>query len=48
VRFTYVVGGYMAGGLDQVAGAVDFVIGEALGRLAAYAESGDPERPPDG
>ena len=46
VRFTYVVGGYMAGGLDQVAGAVDFVIGEALGRLEAYVETGNPERPP--
>lgn len=44
VRFTYTVGGYMAGGLDQVAGAVDNVIGEALDRLKAYAETGDPER----
>lgn len=44
IRFTYVVGGYMAGGLDQVAGPVDSVIGEALGRLAAYVETGDPER----
>jgi uncharacterized protein YndB with AHSA1/START domain len=44
VRFTYAVGGYMAGGLDQVAGAVDNVIVEALGRLKAYAETGDPER----
>jgi hypothetical protein len=43
VRFSYAVGGYMAGGLDQVAEAVDFVIREALHRLKAYAETGDPE-----
>jgi hypothetical protein len=43
VRFSYAVGGYMAGGLDQVAEAVDFVIGEALHRLKAYAETDDPE-----
>jgi uncharacterized protein YndB with AHSA1/START domain len=43
VRFTYAVGGYMAGGLEQIAGAVDGVLGEALARLKAFAESGDPE-----
>lgn len=43
VRFSYAVGGYMAGGLDQVAGAVDFVISEALDRLKAYVETGNPE-----
>ncbi len=43
VRFTYAVGGYMDGGLDQIAGAVDFVLGEALARLEAYAETGSPE-----
>jgi hypothetical protein len=43
VRFSYAVGGYMAGGLDQVAGPVDFVIGEALDRLKAYVETRDPE-----
>ena len=43
VRFTYAVGGYREGGLDDVAGPVDFVIGEALQRLKAYAESGDPD-----
>lgn len=42
-RFTYAVGGYMAGGLDQVAGPVDFVIGEALDRLKAYVETRNPE-----
>ena len=43
VRFTYAVGGYMAGGLDQMAGPVDRVLGEALTRLKAFAETGDPE-----
>lgn len=43
VRFTYAVGGYMAGGLDQVAGPVDGVLGEALARLKAYVETGKPE-----
>lgn len=43
VRFSYAVGGYMAGGLDQVADAVDYVIGEALDRLKAYVETGSPE-----
>ena len=33
----------MAGGLDQVASGVDFVIGEALDRLKAYVETGNPE-----
>ena len=31
VRFTYAVGGYAKDGLDSIAPAVDFVIGEALG-----------------
>lgn len=43
VRFTYAVGGYMAGGLDQIAPAVDGVLGEALSRLKAFAETGNPE-----
>ena len=42
VRFTYAVGGYMAGGLDQIAPAVDGVLGEALARLKAFAETGNP------
>ncbi len=46
VRFTYAVGGYMAGGLDQVSGPVDNVIGEALDRLKAYVETGNPEPAP--
>jgi hypothetical protein len=43
VRFTYAVGGYAKGGLGEIAPAVDYVIGEALGRLKAYVETGTPE-----
>lgn len=43
VRFKYAVGGYMDGGLDQIAGPVDAVLGEALGRLKAYIDTGNPE-----
>jgi len=41
IKFFYAVGGYSAGGLDSIAGAVDVVIGEALQRLKAYIETGD-------
>ena len=44
VTFTYAVGGYRAGGLEEFAGPVDQVIGEALQRLQAYIETGDAER----
>ena len=43
VRMTYAVGGYMASGLDGMAPAVDAVLGEALARLKAYIETGNPE-----
>ena len=43
VRFTYAVGGYSKDGLDKIAPAVDFVLGEALNRLKAYVETGSPE-----
>ena len=46
LRFTYAVGGYMDGGLDQIAPAVDSVLGEALNRLKAYIETGSPETAP--
>lgn len=46
VTFTYAVGGYSKDGLDEIAPAVDFVIGEALGRLKAYVETGSPEPVP--
>jgi len=42
VRFTYAVGGYRPEGLDAIAAPVDYVIGEALARLRAYVETGDP------
>ena len=44
VRFTYVVGGYRPGGLNAIALPVDYVIGEALARMKAYVETGDPEQ----
>lgn len=43
VTFTYAVGGYRPDGLDTIAAPVDFVIGEALARLKAQVETGDPE-----
>jgi hypothetical protein len=43
IRFTYAVGGYLQGGLEQMAGPVDTVLGEAVLRLKAYIETGDPE-----
>lgn len=44
VTFTYVIGGYSPDGLDAIAGPVDFVVGEALARLKAQIETGDPEQ----
>ena len=38
VTMTYVVGGYMAGGLDTMAAPVDKVLAEQVGLLKAYAE----------
>ena len=43
VKWTYAVGGYRAGGLDAVAIPVDYVLGEALLRLAAFVETGDAD-----
>ncbi|KRA65845.1 ATPase [Caulobacter sp. Root655] len=37
---TYDVGGYMKGGLDKIAPAVDGVLNEQLDRLKAYVETG--------
>ena len=42
VTLQYAVGGYMDGGLDNIAPAVDGVLGEAVARLRSYAESGEP------
>jgi uncharacterized protein YndB with AHSA1/START domain len=43
IRFKYAVGGHMDGGLDQLAGPVDAVLGEALDRLKSYIDTGNPE-----
>jgi hypothetical protein len=42
VTLQYAVGGYMNGGLDQVAPAVDGVLVEAVDRLKRYVETGSP------
>ena len=47
IRFTYAVGGYAKDGLDGAAGPVDYVIGEALERLATYIETGSPTAAPN-
>ena len=39
---TYVVGGYVAGGFEKIALAVDAVIGDQAGRLRAFLETGSP------
>lgn len=43
IRFKYAVGGYLEGGLEQIAGPVDAVLAEALGRLKSYIDTGSPE-----
>lgn len=43
VRFAYAVGGYDPNGLDNIAGAVDAVIGEQLQRLKAFVETGSAD-----
>lgn len=43
VRLTYAVGGYSPDGLDKIAPAVDFVLGEAMQRLSRFVETGSPE-----
>lgn len=44
VTLQYVVGGYMNGGLDVVAPAVDSGLVEAMNRLKAFVETGNPEQ----
>ena len=44
VKLRYAVGGYLDGGLDVLANAVDTVLGEQLTRLAAHLEAGDAEQ----
>ena len=41
---TYVVGGYMAGGFEKIAPAVDAVVGDQAGRLRTFLETGSPVR----
>lgn len=42
VTLQYAVGGYMPGGLDTVAEAVDGVLVEQLARLKSFVETGNP------
>ena len=42
VTLQYSVGGYMDGGLDTVASAVDGVLVEAMTRLKSFVETGSP------
>jgi len=43
VVFSYAVGGYRPGGLEEIAAPVDAVVGEALLRLRAHVETGDAD-----
>jgi hypothetical protein len=45
VTLQYAVGGYMPGGLDTIAAAVDGVLIEAMQRLKLFVETGSPEAP---
>jgi len=45
VTLKYAVGGYMPGGLDSIASAVDGVLVEAMTRLKSYVETGSPDDP---
>lgn len=42
VEVTYVVGGFMEGGFERIAPAVNGVIGEQLRRLKLFVETGEP------
>lgn len=42
VTWSYAVGGYVAGGLDRLAPAVDSVLIEQMNRLKEYSETGKP------
>jgi uncharacterized protein YndB with AHSA1/START domain len=42
LRLTYSVGGYMQGGLEPIAPAVDEVLGEQIRRLKQFAEGKNP------
>jgi len=42
LEFSYSAGGYMQGGFEKIAPAVDAVLGEQLTRLKAFVETGKP------
>ena len=42
IELSYSVGGYMQGGFEKLAPAVDRVVGEQLGRLKTFIETGKP------
>jgi hypothetical protein len=42
IEMTYMVGGFMPGGLDKVANGVDGVLGDAFARAKRYIETGKP------
>ena len=42
LELSYSVGGYMAGGFDKIAPAVDAVLGEQLARFKSFVETGKP------
>ncbi len=44
VAISYSVGGYMRGGFDTMAPAVDFVVGDQLSRFKNFVETGKPVR----
>ena len=45
ITLNYAVGGYMSGGLDSIASAVDGVLIEAMTRLKLFVETGSPDAP---
>lgn len=42
IAMSYSVGGFMADGVNKMAGPVDFMLGEQLTRLKSLIETGDP------
>ncbi len=42
IEISYSVGGYLQGGFEKIAPAVDGVVGEQLGRLKTFIETGKP------
>jgi len=48
VALTYSVGGFLPGGFEQLAPAVDGVLGEQLGRLRRLVETGAPSASEEG